>query len=479
MEVLVLLDFEATMEDELTVCAGDVVKNISKAKEDGWLEGELRGKRGIFPANFAKEVPIYLIGDSNREPRSIRKSKKAKVQQRRCEVTYAYTAVHNDELELVVGETIEILREIEDGWWMGKKNNNIGAFPSNFVKEIFVPSQDSKTVESKTRPKLLEAVSNNEGKVLRASLRRKSNVKECCRAMFDYTAVTEDELSLKKGDVITIMNKATEDEGWWEGELNGRRGFFPDNFVMVIPADALHTGNAGGTPVRRGTEKHTGEKPATKDFRSEPPGKIMLPGLHKPPIPPPPVKEKPIQIVPRIEEPTPISTKQPPVSPILKEVKEKTPDQFDGVDVSSEKLSHPTANRAKPPQRRPPTALATASNDPVETDHNGKVEEKDGLPQNIPTLPKDTENPSAPPSKTDQPLKITSPPKTQCETKPVIQEDSASLTSVLKVLKDLRMSLDLLKNQHERDIQELKDELKDERGKRMRLQDEVEALRKK
>ncbi len=34
--------------------------------------------------------------------------------------------------------------------------------------------------------------------------------------------------------------KSTEDEGWWEGELSGRRGFFPDNFVMVIPADDLH-----------------------------------------------------------------------------------------------------------------------------------------------------------------------------------------------------------------------------------------------
>lgn len=29
--------------------------------------------------------------------------------------------------------------------------------------------------------------------------------------------------------------KDTEDEGWWEGEVDGRRGFFPDNFVMVIP----------------------------------------------------------------------------------------------------------------------------------------------------------------------------------------------------------------------------------------------------
>lgn len=54
LEVLVLLDFEATMEDELTVRAGDVVKSVSKGKEDGWLEGELRGKKGIFPANFVK-----------------------------------------------------------------------------------------------------------------------------------------------------------------------------------------------------------------------------------------------------------------------------------------------------------------------------------------------------------------------------------------------------------------------------------------
>ncbi|XP_039536138.1 SH3 domain-containing protein 21 isoform X3 [Pimephales promelas] len=483
MEVLVLLDFEATMPDELTVCVGDVVKNVSKAKEEGWLEGDLRGKRGMFPGNFVKEVPVYLLGDSNREPRSMRKTaKKPKVQTRKCEVIFPYTSLHEDELELVVGETIEIIREIEDGWWMGKKNNQIGAFPSNFVKEIFVPSKDGKITEAKARPKLSEAVFNKEGKgQQRPSLRRKtSSVKECCRAMFDYTAVAEDELNLKKGDVITIISKATEDDGWWEGELNGCRGFFPDNFVMVIPGDALHTGNAGQTPVRLGFQNKSGnqmpvmdqnssdmkpktetksEKPDTKDFRSDLAGKIKLPGLHKPPVPPP-AKEKPIKLVPKNEEPQAVSPKQqPPASPVQKEVKdtkdvkEKTPDQFDGVDVSSEKLSHPTANRAKPPQRRPPTALNTVT--------------------------QVTEPQSAPPTTTDQGTKSASPPKTHTESKAGVQEETASLASVLIELKDLRMSLDLLKAQHERDIKDLKDELKDESEKRMRLQDEVEALRKK
>ncbi|XP_073728413.1 SH3 domain-containing protein 21 isoform X2 [Misgurnus anguillicaudatus] len=476
MEVLVLIDFEATMDDELTVRVGDIVKNVSKGKEDGWLDGELRGKRGIFPANFAKEVPVYLIGDSNREPRSLRKPKEPKIQTRRCEVAFAYTPMNEDELGLVVGETIEILKEIEDGWWMGKKNNQIGAFPSNFVKEIFVPPKDSKMTEVKSRPKLSEALFSKEGKMeQRPSLRKKtSNVKECCQVMFDYTAVAEDELNLKKGDVVTIINKATDDDGWWEGELNGRRGFFPDNFVMVIPADTLHVANAGQPPARLGSVKKTvnqmpamdqnssdttsktetkTEKPETKDFRSDPPGKIKLPGLHKPPVPPPPAKEKPIKLVPKnTEEPPTASQKQPIVSTTQKEVQDKPIDKFDGVDVSSEKLSHPTANRAKPPQRRPPTALQTTSHV--------------------------TDGASAP-NKTEQPTKSTSPPSTQTEAKAVIQDENPSLASVLTELKDLRVSLTLLKAQHERDIQELKEELKDERDKRTRLQDEVEALRKK
>lgn len=49
-----LIDFEGTMGDELTVRMGDVVKNVTKASEEGWLAGELRGQRGIFPSNFVK-----------------------------------------------------------------------------------------------------------------------------------------------------------------------------------------------------------------------------------------------------------------------------------------------------------------------------------------------------------------------------------------------------------------------------------------
>ena len=53
-EVLVLIDFEGTMGDELTMTAGDIVKNVTTSNEEGWLEGELGEKRGMFPANFVQ-----------------------------------------------------------------------------------------------------------------------------------------------------------------------------------------------------------------------------------------------------------------------------------------------------------------------------------------------------------------------------------------------------------------------------------------
>lgn len=64
-------------------------------------------------------------------------------------------------------------------------------------------------------------------------------VKECCRVLFPYTAVNDDELTLAEGDVVTIISKDAPDRGWWRGELQGRVGLFPDNFVQLLPAGKL------------------------------------------------------------------------------------------------------------------------------------------------------------------------------------------------------------------------------------------------
>ncbi|XP_051688161.2 SH3 domain-containing protein 21 isoform X2 [Oryctolagus cuniculus] len=59
---------------------------------------------------------------------------------------------------------------------------------------------------------------------------------ETYRVLFDYQPEAPDELALHRGDEVKVLRKTTEDKGWWLGECQGRRGVFPDNFVLPPPA---------------------------------------------------------------------------------------------------------------------------------------------------------------------------------------------------------------------------------------------------
>lgn len=53
-------------------------------------------------------------------------------------------------------------------------------------------------------------------------------------ARFDYEAQGEDELSLRRGEVVKVLSKDTKisgDEGWWTGKIGDKVGIFPANFV--------------------------------------------------------------------------------------------------------------------------------------------------------------------------------------------------------------------------------------------------------
>ncbi len=76
-------------------------------------------------------------------------------------------------------------------------------------------------------------------------------VKEKCEVLFAYAAENEDELTLDVGDVVTILNKDLEDPGWWRGELRGKIGVFPDNFVRLMPLETTDCGVASGSSMKK------------------------------------------------------------------------------------------------------------------------------------------------------------------------------------------------------------------------------------
>uniref|UniRef100_A0A667GJI9 Nostrin n=1 Tax=Lynx canadensis TaxID=61383 RepID=A0A667GJI9_LYNCA len=57
-----------------------------------------------------------------------------------------------------------------------------------------------------------------------------------CKALYSFQARQDDELNLEKGDIVTIYKK--EEEGWWFGSLNGKRGHFPAAYVEELPSNA-------------------------------------------------------------------------------------------------------------------------------------------------------------------------------------------------------------------------------------------------
>ncbi|CAG8519125.1 27658_t:CDS:10 [Dentiscutata erythropus] len=61
---------------------------------------------------------------------------------------------------------------------------------------------------------------------------KKSTEPKLAKVEYDYQAKETDELSLDKGDVVTVIEQV--DKGWWKGDLNGKIGMFPANHVKLI-----------------------------------------------------------------------------------------------------------------------------------------------------------------------------------------------------------------------------------------------------
>ncbi|KAM4697415.1 nostrin [Rhinophrynus dorsalis] len=50
-----------------------------------------------------------------------------------------------------------------------------------------------------------------------------------CTVLYPYQPQRKDELGLQKGDQLVVHRK--EDDGWWYGTLNGKKGYFPSSYV--------------------------------------------------------------------------------------------------------------------------------------------------------------------------------------------------------------------------------------------------------
>ncbi|KAM9031113.1 SH3 domain-containing kinase-binding protein 1 isoform 4-T6 [Sarcophilus harrisii] len=635
-------------------------KDRSKAEEE--IKKEM--KKEILSSK-PPEKPMQEVSNGSSLLSSdtiIRTNKRERNRRRRCQVAFSYLPQNDDELELKVGDIIEVVGEVEEGWWEGVLNGKTGMFPSNFIKELsgesddlgiaqeeqlikpraeFVATStllpmavhgakglrettgsesdggDSSSTKSegangmvaaaaiqpkkvrgvgfgdifkdkpiKLRPRSIEVendfipVEKTVGKKLpptaatqepaKIEMDSRTKSKDYCKVIFPYEAQNEDELTIREGDIVTLVNKDCIDVGWWEGELNGRRGVFPDNFVKLLPPDFEKEGNrpkkppppsapvikqgAGTTERKHELKKVPPERPETLPNRTEEkerPEREQKLDLQKPSVPAiPPKKPRPPKTN-SLSRPGALPPRRPerPVVPVTharsdntkidlvvstvsstseKDLSDRSNDidleGFDSVVSSTEKLSHPTTSRPKATGRRPPSQSLTSSSlsSPDFFDSPSPEEDKEEhtslahrgidvskktaktvtisqVSDNKASLPPKPGGMAAVGSSTQTALssssssslhsaslgtashRSNSPSLFNIEGKPKTEQLSYGQSAVEELrtqVKELRTIIETMKDQQKREIKQLLSELDEEKKIRLRLQMEVNDIKK-
>ncbi|XP_068042990.1 sorbin and SH3 domain-containing protein 2 isoform X8 [Anomalospiza imberbis] len=126
---------------------------------------------------------------------------------------YDFKAQTSKELSFKKGDTVYILRKIDQNWYEGEHHGRVGIFPISYVEKLSPPekAQPARPPPPAQIGEIGEAV-----------------------AKYNFSADTNVELSLRKGDRVILLKRV--DQNWYEGKMPGtnKQGIFPVSYVEVI-----------------------------------------------------------------------------------------------------------------------------------------------------------------------------------------------------------------------------------------------------
>ncbi|XP_021556035.1 neutrophil cytosol factor 1 isoform X1 [Neomonachus schauinslandi] len=119
-----IADFEKTSGSQMALATGDVVDVVEKS-ESGWWFCQMKTKRGWVPASYLEPLDSP---DETEDP-------EPNYEGEPYVSIKAYTAQMEDEVSLQEGEAIEVIHKLLDGWWVIRKNDITGYFPSMYLQK--------------------------------------------------------------------------------------------------------------------------------------------------------------------------------------------------------------------------------------------------------------------------------------------------------------------------------------------------------
>ncbi|XP_070272678.1 vinexin isoform X2 [Myotis yumanensis] len=282
-------DFQAQSPKELTLKKGDIVY-IHKEVDKNWLEGEHHGRLGIFPANYVEVLPADEIPKPHKPPTyQVLEYGEAVAQ-------YNFKGDLEVELSFRKGERICLIRKVNENWYEGRISGTgrQGIFPVSYVQVSReprlrlcdegpqLPASPSMTAarqaarhpsspvtprspadptdwggrtsprrtgfsfpaqEPKSQTQSLStpgsSLSHPGGSSRAVDLGTSSHTTTQInwtpyRAVYQYRPQNEDELELREGDRVDVMQQC--DDGWFVGvsRRTQKFGTFPGNYVAPV-----------------------------------------------------------------------------------------------------------------------------------------------------------------------------------------------------------------------------------------------------
>ncbi|KAL7372485.1 hypothetical protein ABVT39_017271 [Epinephelus coioides] len=202
--VRAVFEFLPSVSEELPLFTGDVIEVLSVVDEF-WLLGNKDGVTGQFPTTFVEEITIPSTKPGDRLYV--------------CINDFSSAEPGNLSLkrgDVVVGEAGGSM-DLGETWQRGCNAWGArGLFPTSCVKELTLSGRSRQLSERSAQAQASELPPYALGQA---------------RALMSLHAQLNEELDFREGDLIIITGLP--EPGWFQGELDGRRGIFPEGFVEL------------------------------------------------------------------------------------------------------------------------------------------------------------------------------------------------------------------------------------------------------
>ncbi|XP_032837998.1 sorbin and SH3 domain-containing protein 1 isoform X31 [Tyto alba] len=230
-------DFKAQTLKELPLQKGDIVY-IYKQIDQNWYEGEHHGRVGIFPRSYIELLPPA-------EKAQPKKPSPLQVLEYGDAIAkFNFNGDTQVEMSFRKGERITLIRRVDENWYEGRISGTSrqGIFPVTYVEVLKRPVvknaidyPDPPTSLSPNRS-MTASPQQPQAQQQGASPDRSQTPRDIVsyQALYSYTPQNDDELELRDGDIVDVMEKC--DDGWFVGTSRRTRQFgtFPGNYVKLL-----------------------------------------------------------------------------------------------------------------------------------------------------------------------------------------------------------------------------------------------------